>query len=147
MDCFCPRYLASWSSSARAKLWYSIATWLIMHAHVGDTLLPNEILNFTANKLSFSRKSVYKKGKKRCQWYFVTKIVLTYCEITRTIYSKREMSEQFLVTECFLEFKLKKRILGFRNMQNKLENNFTKNFFSFLLTFFNCVFIFYYPFH
>ena len=60
-------------------------------------------------------------GKK---WYFVTKIVLTYCEkkivlvikknlwnsrprifrifeITRTIYSNSERSEQFLVTECF----------------------------------------------
>ena len=54
--------------------------------------------------------------------YFVTKIVLTYCEknyssdrekllnfeaegkifeITRTIYSNSERSEQFLVTECF----------------------------------------------
>ena len=56
-------------------------------------------------------------------WYFVTKIVLTYCEkkifqsfwnsrlkdenfkifeITRIIYSNSERSEQFLVTECFL---------------------------------------------
>ena len=60
------------------------------------------------------------------KWYFVTKIVLTYCEkqlyywsrktfesrgrklrifknfdITRTIYSNSERSEQFLVTECF----------------------------------------------
>ena len=59
-------------------------------------------------------------------WYFVSKIVLTYCEkklfqwlsktfeirgwrprickifeITRTIYSNSERSEQFLVTECF----------------------------------------------
>ena len=62
----------------------------------------------------------------RLVWYFVTKIVLTYCEkkfvivieknfkirgwrprifkifeITRTIYSNSERSEQFLVTECF----------------------------------------------
>ena len=61
------------------------------------------------------------------KWYFVTKIVLTYCEkkivlaieknfwnsrlkaenlqnfeITTTIYSNSERSEQFLVTECFL---------------------------------------------
>ena len=60
------------------------------------------------------------------KWYFVTKIVLTFCvkklfkwsrktleirgwrprgckmfEITRTIYSNSERSEQFLVTECF----------------------------------------------
>ena len=60
------------------------------------------------------------------KWYFVTKIVLTYCgkkffywsrktfeirgwrpricknfEITRTIYSNSERSEQFLVIECF----------------------------------------------
>ena len=59
-------------------------------------------------------------------WYFVTKIVLTYCEkklfkwskktskirdwrpriwkffeMTRTIYSNSERSEKFLVTECF----------------------------------------------
>ena len=53
-------------------------------------------------------------------WYFVTKIVLIYCEkkivlvieknfwkickifeITRTMYSNSERSEQFLVTECF----------------------------------------------
>ena len=57
-------------------------------------------------------------------------------EITITIYSNIERSEQFLVTELFfnlfleififneleqLEFKLKKKILGFRNMQEKLE--------------------------
>ena len=59
-------------------------------------------------------------------WYFVTEIVLAYCEkncssdwekllkfaaarpknfkiseITRTIYSHSESSEQFLITECF----------------------------------------------
>ena len=62
-----------------------------------------------------------------CIWYFFIKIVLTYCEkklfwwlrktfeirgwrlsifknfeITITIYSNSERSEQFLVTECFL---------------------------------------------
>ena len=49
-----------------------------------------------------------------------------YSEITRTIYSNSERSEQFLVTECFfnlflevmykseqLEFKLEKKILRF----------------------------------
>ena len=61
-----------------------------------------------------------------CKWYFVVKIVLTYCEkkcssygqktfkirgwrprickrfeITRTIYSNSARSKQFLVTECF----------------------------------------------
>ena len=65
-------------------------------------------------------------GSHIIKWYFVTKIVLTYCEkklfewsrktfeirgwrpriskifeITRTIYSNSERSEQFLVTECF----------------------------------------------
>ena len=81
------------------------------------------------------------------EWYFVTKIVQTYCEkncssdigcsrpkaeylqifdITRRIYSNSEMSEEFLVTECFflncswrflisnklqqLDFKLEKNI-------------------------------------
>ena len=57
-------------------------------------------------------------------------------EITRKIYSNSERSEQCLVKECFLicswrflipnklvklEFKLEK-VLGFRNMQEKLEN-------------------------
>ena len=57
------------------------------------------------------------------EWYFVTKIVLTYCEkncyseigcsrlkaeylqifdITRRIYSNSEILEEFLLTECFL---------------------------------------------
>ena len=54
------------------------------------------------------------------KWHFFTKIVLTYCEkknllvieknfwsckifeISRTIYSNSERSEQLLVTECFL---------------------------------------------
>jgi hypothetical protein len=62
-------------------------------------------------------------------------------EITRTIYSNTGMSEQFLVTECFLtcswryliskkldllEFKLEKImfVLGFRKIQEKLENVF-----------------------
>ena len=74
------------------------------------------------------------------KWYFVTKIVLTSCEkklfkwsrktfeirgwrpridkifeITRTICSNRERSEQFLVTECF--FNLSWRFLR----SNKLE--------------------------
>ena len=63
------------------------------------------------------------------KWYFDTKIVLTYCEkklflwsrktfkirdwspricknfeITRTVYSNSESSEQYLVTECFFNF-------------------------------------------
>jgi hypothetical protein len=63
-------------------------------------------------------------------------------EITRTIYSNCERPEQFLVTECFfnlypgvrflrsnkleqLEFKWEK-ILVFRNLQEKLENYFSK---------------------
>ena len=36
-------------------------------------------------------------------------------EITRTIHLNSERSEQFLVTECFLN------LLGFRNMQEKLK--------------------------
>ena len=63
-------------------------------------------------------------------------ILVIEIEITRTIYSNSEKSEQFLVTECFitcslkfliynklevLEFKLEKKTLGFRNMDEKLE--------------------------
>ena len=62
----------------------------------------------------------------------VPKNIFVICkifEITRTIHSSRERSEQFLVTQCkFIisneseksEFKLEK-ILGFRIMQEKLE--------------------------
>ena len=61
-------------------------------------------------------------------------------EITRKIYSNSERAGQFLVTKWFLtwfwrflisnnweelEFKLKKKVLGFRNMREKLENTFT----------------------
>ena len=59
----------------------------------------------------------YMKAKENA-WYFVTKIVLTHCEITRTIHSNSERSDQFLVTECFFN----QVLLGFRNMQEKLEN-------------------------
>ena len=58
---------------------------------------------------------VFKRG---IQWYFVTKIVLTFCEkkmfswlrkickvfeITGTICSNSERSEHFLVTKCFFD--------------------------------------------
>jgi hypothetical protein len=49
-------------------------------------------------------------------------------EITRRIYSNSEWSDQFLVTECFFNLFLEvgtwKKILRFRNMQEKLENYF-----------------------
>ena len=56
-------------------------------------------------------------------------------EITLTIYSNSERSEQFLVTECFFNLFLeisqilknrnwKKLQLGFRNLQEKLEMHF-----------------------
>ena len=97
-----------------------------------------------------------KKEGMRKKWYFVTKIVVTYCEktlfywlrktieiqgwsprickyfeITRTICSNSERSEQFLATECFFNLFLevpqntnwKKKILEFRNMQEMLEKS------------------------
>ena len=55
--------------------------------------------------------------------------ICKHFDIIRTIYSKLERSEQVLAPECFfnfisnkLEFKLEKKILGFRNMQEKLKN-------------------------
>ena len=53
-------------------------------------------------------------------------------EITKTIYSNSERSEQFLVTECFFNLFLEvshtqqknsnwKKLLGLRNIQEKLE--------------------------
>ena len=67
---------------------------------------------FACNSVFLCEKRELKK------WYFDTKIVLTYCEkkilkfetegqefeITRRIYSNSDRSEQFLVTECFLNF-------------------------------------------
>ena len=63
-------------------------------------------------------------------------------EITRQIYSNSESSEQFLVTEfltCSWRFlisnkleqlELKLELLGFRNMQEKLENGISKQKFT-----------------
>ena len=59
-------------------------------------------------------------------------------EITRRIYSNSEWSEQFLVTECHFNLFLEvsnilqistirtqiKKIMGFRNIREKLENEF-----------------------
>ena len=63
--------------------------------------------------------------------YFVTKIVLTYCEkkncssdreklfeITRTIYSSSERSEQFLLMDFFFNL----YYWDIRNMQEKMES-------------------------
>ena len=72
------------------------------------------------------------------QWYFFPKIVLTYCEIPRTIYSNSERSEQFVKQNVCswrffrsnileqLDFIFEK-ILGFRNLQEKLEKSFFSN--------------------
>ena len=50
-----------------------------------------------------------------------------FFEITRTIFSSSERSEQFSVTECFFNwrFLMSKKLLGFRNMQEKLEKRIT----------------------
>ena len=81
-----------------------------------------------------------KKARSVNNCYFVTQIVLTYCEknCSRTIYSNSERSEQLLVTECFFNLFLEvshigknrtiriqtgKKLLGFRNIQEKLENS------------------------
>ena len=85
------------------------------------------------------------------EWYFVTKIVLNYCEkklfqwfrktfeiqswrprickifeIIRTIYSNSKRSEQFLVTKCFLtcswRFLISNKLEQFKFKWEKLEN-------------------------
>ena len=84
------------------------------------------------------------------QWYFVTKIVLTYCEkkivllienffeiITKTICSNSERSEQFLVTKCvfnlFLEVSQYNKLeqLKLKKYQKVRKNKFYKLFFLF----------------
>ena len=89
-----------------------------------NKLLPRRLM-YTVQTYVRRRKNKTRPFQEK--WYFVTKIVLTYCEkklfswsrktfdirgrrprickifeITRTIYSNSERSEQFLVTECFL---------------------------------------------
>ena len=84
------------------------------------------------------------------KWYFVTKIVLTYYEkkfiswsrkvfevqdwrqrifknfeITRTIYSNSERSEQFLVTECFFNLFLEvSQTWKIRTIKIKIGKNY-----------------------
>ena len=98
---------------------------------------------FMSNKLQYVTFSHWTHSW-ICQiedWYFVTKIVLTYCEkklffwsrrtfeiqswrsricknfeITGTIYSNSERSEQFLVTECFFNL-----FLEVSQISDKLE--------------------------
>ena len=114
---------------ATGKIVENYAKWVQFHSEAASFF-----------KLSFHKLQVYVR-----KWYFVTKIVLwekncssdrekkfefrgwrpricNIFEITRTIYSNSERSEQFLVTECFfnlflevshkleqLKFKLKKK--------------------------------------
>ena len=63
------------------------------------------------------------------EWYFVTKIVLTYCEKKWFHWLKKlmkfeaegwEFSKIFGSLEQFIQ--AVKKLLGFRNMQEKLEN-------------------------
>ena len=62
-------------------------------------------------------------------WYFVTKIVLTYCEKKMFWWSKkkikfeaegREFAKNFQTTRT-ISSTIGKKLLGFRNMQKKLE--------------------------
>ena len=65
------------------------------------------------------------------KWYFVTKIVLTYCgkklfSITRTICSNSERSEQFLVIELNAFLTYSWRFLRSKKLEQlkfKLEKN------------------------
>ena len=90
-----------------------------------------EISIFSLNNVTVRSTKIMNRADKNWahfkKWYFVTKIVLTYCssdrekllkfeaegrefannfEITRTICSNSERSEQFLVTECFFNLLL-----------------------------------------
>ena len=57
------------------------------------------------------------------------KVLKFEAEITRTIYSNRERSEQFVVTECFSNWFLEAArgfsdlICNFEQLENKLEKN------------------------
>ena len=93
------------------------------------------VLTYNEKKIDLViKKNFWIRGWRRRIWKIF--------EITRKIYSNSESSEQFLVTECFftcswrflipnrwkqLEFKLEKKILGFRNMQEKLKKSLNWN--------------------
>ena len=71
-------------------------------------------------------------------WEKIVLMIEKFFEITRTIYSNSERSEQFLVTEWFFNLFLEvshtylvnsnwKKVLGFRSMQEKLEKSSSPN--------------------
>ena len=79
----------------------------LSHKRPENNLIFGSFTPFFTNKKQ-SLKIYFFKGKKevKMKWYFVTKIVLTYCEknfeISRTICSNSERSQQFLIRECRL---------------------------------------------
>ena len=110
---------------------YLLFCFYFVHVYIGLTTWTNKVIiecNVTKDLASLLRwSSTLDDYRMFGKWYFVTKIVLTYCEkklfywsrktfeilgwrlticknfeITKTIYSNSERSEQFLVTECFL---------------------------------------------
>ena len=102
-------------------------------AFVGYARLMRKIDNMSSNMFRWILHTINHISLFYDHWYFVSKIVLTLCEknigvvieknfwnsrlkaknlqkkfqITRTIYSDSERSEQFLVTECFFNLFLK----------------------------------------
>ena len=87
------------------------ATFIFMSTFL-DTMLQVDYryVTYTKNICIYSQRTRHIQEK--VKWYFVTKIDLTICEkklfmiekdfeITRTIHSHSERSQQFLVTECF----------------------------------------------
>ena len=130
---FSNMYICTSKSSCHCQLYFKQKTFLL-HSEIG-----NQVAFYTNCRCIWSYITVgsyiscFSKGYKskewklilECpyweisqKWYFVTKIVLTYCEkklflwsrktfeITRTIYSNSEKSEQFLVSECCLNLLL-----------------------------------------
>ena len=103
-------------------------------------LVVQPFIKLSSGKMTNKMKFKFQISQKKYLWYFVTKIVLVIektfgirgwkpriCknfEMTRTIYSNSESSEEYLVTECFLtcswRFLMSNR-LG--QLEFKLEKN------------------------
>ena len=62
--------------------------------------------------------------KKKKEWYFVTKIVQTYDEKKKFYLVVEKIFEKKLRLLRTIRIQIVKRLLGFRNMQEKLENIF-----------------------
>ena len=122
-------FIVLWHTNTFLITFYCIFVLVFFGRQTTNTFVITFLLYFCVALLLLWRYCFIIVVETTKSWYFVSKIVLTYCEkkmfkwlrktfeipswrprickifeITRTIYSNSERSEQFLVTECFSNF-------------------------------------------